>query len=79
MLRLLENATPQDTTVVLLRLLTTHSLRTPGSTKTISLVVKCLGRVISNFMKDFKPDSGKRFIKEAVHYLASIEYENALE
>lgn len=49
------------------------------STKTVSLVVKCLGRVTSNFTKDLKAESARNFIREAVHFLSSNDYEMALE
>lgn len=55
MLRILENANSQDIVNVLLELLTYHSRATPCSAKTISLVVKCIGRVSKDFTKDMRP------------------------
>jgi hypothetical protein len=54
MLRLLEFANSQDIVNVLLELLTLHSRAANPSTKTISLIVKCLGRVAPGFTKDLK-------------------------
>lgn len=55
MLRILENAHPHETVNVLLELLTYHSRLVPSSPKTISLVVKCLGRVAKEFAKELRP------------------------
>jgi hypothetical protein len=55
MLRLLENANSQDIVNVLLELLTTQSRAPTPSAKTISLIVKCLGRVIVNYIRDLRP------------------------
>ena len=55
MLRLLENANNQDTVNVLLELLTYHSKSANSSPKTISLIVKCIGRISKEFHKDLRP------------------------
>jgi hypothetical protein len=79
MLRLLENANPQDIVNTLLELLVIHSQQQCSSPKTISLIVKCLGRVSSNFSKELRLEAVKIFILRANDYLASIQYDTALE
>lgn len=74
MLRLLEFANPQDIVNVLLELLTVHSRGPNPSTKTISLIVKCLGRVAPGFTKDLNDQSSKKFLIRANEYFCSIEY-----
>ncbi len=79
MLRLLENANSQDIVNVLLELLTTQSRAATPSAKTISLIVKCLGRVIVNYIRDLRPDATKLFVLRANEYLATVGYDTALE
>lgn len=79
MLRLLENANQQDIVNTLLELLAIHTQQNHPSQKTISLIVKCLGRVASNFSKELRLDSVKTFILRANDYLAAIQYDTALE
>lgn len=52
MLRILENACPQETVNILLRLLNFHSMGSSPSQKTIYLIIKCLTRVATNYMTD---------------------------
>ena len=59
MLRYLENANSQDIVNVLLELLSVHIRKDSPSAKTISLIVKCLGRVASHFCKDYRPEGTK--------------------
>lgn len=54
MLRLLENANQQDIVNTLLELLAIHTQQVHPSQKTISLIVKCLGRVAANFAKELR-------------------------
>lgn len=54
MLRLLEFANSQDIVNVILELLTVYSRATNPSSKIISLIVKCLGRVAPGFTRDLK-------------------------
>ena len=49
MLRILENACPQDAINILLRLLVYHSSQQYPSQKTTSLIIKCLSRVANNY------------------------------
>ena len=79
MLRLLENSNPQDIVSVLLELLAYYSRSIPNSAKTISLVVKCIGRVSKDYTKDFRPESVRTFILRAIQYLSAIEYDGYLE
>jgi hypothetical protein len=79
MLRILENGNPQNVINVLLELLTFHSRALPLSPKTISLVVKCIGRVSKEFHKDMKSDAVREFIPRAVNYLSAINYDIYLE
>lgn len=79
MLRLLENANPQDIVNTLLELLVIHSQQQNQSQKTISLIVKCLGRVAANFAKDLRLEAVKTFILRSNDYLASVQYDTALE
>lgn len=79
MLRILENSNPQDIVNVLLELLTFHSRSTPGSAKTVSLVVKCIGRVSKDFTKDMRPEAIRLFIFRAIQYLNLIDYSTYLE
>lgn len=49
MLRILENACPQETVNVLLRLLNAHVPQQFPSQKTISLIIKCMARVNKDY------------------------------
>ena len=75
MLRLLEFANAQDIVSVLLELLTVNSRAVYPSSKTISLIVKCLGRVAPSFTKDLKDQSAKKFLIRANEYFCAIDYE----
>jgi hypothetical protein len=75
MLRILENGNCQDIVSVLLELLTYHSRQIPNSPKTISLVVKCIGRVSKEFNKDFRPEAVKMFLYRAHQYLSAVDYD----
>ena len=55
MLRLLEYGHPQDIVNILLALLIHHTRANPQSPKTLSLIIKCLGRVAPSFAKDLRP------------------------
>jgi len=79
MLRILENSNPQDIVNVLLELLTFHSRSTPSSVKTISLVVKCIGRVSKDFTKALNPEAIRLFLFRSLQYLNLIEYATYLE
>lgn len=79
-MRLLENANPQDIVNTLLELLSIHTQQQHPSPKTISLIVKCLGRVSANFTKELlRLEAVKTFILRSNDYLASIQYDTALE
>lgn len=79
MLRLLENGNTQDIANVLLELLSVQMRKDPPSTKSISLVVKCLGRVSSHFCKDYRVEGAKQFIIEAVTFLGIVDFDTPLE
>lgn len=79
MLRLLENVNPQEIVNILIELLTIHSRAAVPSAKTISLIVKCLGRVASGFCKDMRLEAVKTFLIRANEYLTSIDYDTPLE
>lgn len=79
MLRLLENVNPQEIVNILIELLTIHSRTATPSAKTISLIVKCLGRVASGFCKDMRLEAVKTFLIRANEYLTSIDYDTPLE
>jgi hypothetical protein len=80
MLRLLENANPQDIVNTLLELLSIHTQQQHPSPKTISLIVKCLGRVSANFTKELlRLEAVKTFILRSNDYLAATQYDTALE
>jgi len=79
MLRILENGNCQDIVNVLLELLTYQSKKTPNSPKTISLVVKCLGRVSKEFNKEIRPEAVKLFLFRSHQYLSSVDYDIPLE
>jgi hypothetical protein len=72
MLRLLENANAQEIVNILIELLAIHSRVQHPSQKTISLIVKCLGRVSSGFCKDLRLEAVKTFLARSNEYLAGI-------
>jgi hypothetical protein len=59
MLRILENACPQEVINILLNLLNKQLQMPQSSQKTISLVTKCLGRVATNYAMDINPQRTK--------------------
>lgn len=79
MLRILENSNSQDVVNVLLELLTYYSRGTLHSPKTISLIVKCMGRVSKDFAKDLRPEAVKLFLLRSLQYLTCIDYDVYLE
>jgi hypothetical protein len=72
MLRILEHANHQDIVNNLLEMLTIHSKVPQPSPKTISLIIKCLGRVSNSFCVGLRFESIKTFLIKANEYLASI-------
>lgn len=59
MLRILENACPQEVINILMNLLNKQLQMPQASQKTISLVTKCLGRVAANYAMDINPQRTK--------------------
>lgn len=66
MLRILENACPQEIVNILLNLLNSQLQMHPVSQKTISLIIKCLSRVSTNYGLDINPQRTREFILKAV-------------
>lgn len=59
MLRILENACPQEIVNILLNILNKQLQSVQVSQKTISLVIKCLSRVAGNYAMDINPQRTK--------------------
>ena len=79
MLRILENACPQETVNILLRMLNHHASMQCISQKTISLIIKCLSRVANNYLIDVGEDRTKEFISLCVEYFHIINLQFGLE
>ena len=72
MLRILENACPQDTANILLRLLNLHNSVQNPSQKTIYLIIKCLTRVGPNYTNDLTDSKSEEFLTSFNEYLNII-------
>lgn len=59
MLRILENACPQEVVNILLNILNKQLQMPQISQKTISLIIKCLGRVSNSYSLDINPQRTK--------------------
>ena len=79
MLRILENACPQETVNILLKMLNYHASMQYVSQKTTSLIIKCLSRVASNYSMDIGEDRTREFILLSVEYFHIINLHFGLE
>lgn len=79
MLRILENACPQEIVNILMNLLNKQLGMVQVSQKTISLVIKCMSRVAGNYAVDITPQRTKEFILRAVEYFNVINFQRTLE
>jgi hypothetical protein len=78
MLRILENAPAQEATNILLELLIrtyTHN----ASQKTSYLIIKCISRISTNFVKECRPDQVKDYLLKVNEYISVSGLETQLE
>lgn len=62
MLRILQNASQQDTTNILLDLLIKNSRTQCFSQKTVYLIIKCISRISTQFANDCRPEHVKDYL-----------------
>lgn len=71
MLRILENACPQEAVNVLLRLLNFYTSQQFPSQKTFSLIIKCLSRVSTSYSQEISDENTAEFFAVASQYFSA--------
>lgn len=73
MLRILENACPQETVNILLRMLNFNANQPNISQKTVSLIIKCMSRVATSYSLDINEQRTQEFMSLTVEYFYIIK------